>query len=160
MKSTFEYLEQEIYLPGFMTLTSADYDGLTMNFSFHPAEPDVTRFDLTYLTPRGLHITLSQAGICLVERIAEEEGLIDVRDLRDYTETGRLKITELHQRFRRETPLKDSLQGRMSIDRLRVGKTPLIRMSFDFENSSIKGELTGVIASGPVQQTNYDLLRN
>lgn len=160
MNSTLDFLREDVYLPGWMTLQDFYPKGREADFTFNPAEPEVTRFNLGYVTPRGLHITLSQAGFCLVERVAEEEGLVKGSDLRSLIIEGRLKIVQLDQKFRREVPLAERLQGRMRVDKIRKGRIPFIGLTFNFEGNAIKGYLGGVIAPRSVPQKNYDILRN
>jgi hypothetical protein len=160
MKSTQDFLSEDVYLPGWMTLQDIYHQRRGLDFTFSPREPEVTRLKLDYVTPRGLHITLSQAGLCLFERVAEEEGLIQGTDLRSLAIEGRLKVVQLDQKFRREIPLEGPLRGRMNVEKLRMGRVPFIGLTFDFEENAIKGYIGAVIAPEPVPQTNYDILRN
>jgi len=160
MKPVFDFLRDDLYLPGFMTLLAANYDGREMEFDFHPAEPRVTRISLEYFTPRGTHITLSQAGYCLVERTAEERGIIQPGELRGLLEGARLKIVELNQKFRREVKLADVLRGRMEVARFREGRIPTVQVKFDFANRGITGEMIGMIAPKATPQMNAEILRN
>ncbi len=38
MKTALDFLREKMYLPGWMTLLVAHYDGNRMSFDFHPAE--------------------------------------------------------------------------------------------------------------------------
>ena len=160
MESSFQCLGR-LYLPGYMTLVSEDYDGMTGVFGVMPREPPVTVFSSTYLTPRGSHIATSQAGFCLVERLMRE-GLIgfDVGDFRDHTSEGRLKLIELNQRFKRELRLDSPIEGKFTLTHFRPGKIPVVKMDFDLGNRGFVGDLTAVIAPKPVPQMNSDVLRN
>lgn len=160
MDTSFQYLEI-LYLPRYMTLVSADYDGNTGVFDIQPKEPQVTVFSSRYLTPRGSHISISQAGVCLVEQLMRQGVLdFDINDFRDFTSEGRLKLIELNQRFKREIGLDSPIQGRFDLTHFRPGKIPVIKIDFDLGNRGFIGDLTGVIAPRPVPQMNVDVLRN
>lgn len=158
MISRFEFLER-IYLPGYMGLKSEDYQGRKGTFDFNPTEPPVARI-VNYLTPRGAHVFISQAGLCVVEQVIESEGIgMSVDDFRELTVESRMKIVELNQKYRREVRLDRELQGQMELTTIRWGRLPIIRMEFDISNGAIHGDLIGVLASKPVAQMNGDLLR-
>lgn len=160
MDNSFQYLER-LYLPGYMTLVSEDYDGNTGVFGIQPKEPQVTVFSSRYLTPRGSHISISQAGVCLVEQLMRQCVLdFDITDFRDFTSEGRLKLIELNQRFKRELRLDAPIEGRFTLTHFRPGKIPVLKMDFDLGNRSFVGNLTGVIAPKPIPQMNADVLRN
>ncbi len=162
MLNTFKFLEQEVYLPGYMALASADYSGQGGEFIFNVREPKVVRGDfVNYFTPRGLHICVSQAGYALVENMATLGllGDIDVKGLREIFLEGRVKITELFQRFRREVGLSEPIQGRFDITRLRLGKMPVLKLDFDFAGRAVTGNLVSMITPKPMLQINQDLLR-
>jgi len=162
MPNTFEFLEQQIYLPGYMTLASAAYDANGAEFKFNLKEPPVTRGSfVNYFTPRGLHICISQAGYALVEHLANkgELGDLDVPNLRAIFLEGRIKITELFQKFRKELGLSEPIPGRIDITRLRLGKTPVLKFDFEFENRAVTGNLVSIIAPKPMSQLNQDILR-
>ena len=73
-QSTTEFLANEVYLPGYMALANQDYDKKGATFDFNVREPPVARGDIVhYLTPRGLHICISQAGYALTEQMVNEE---------------------------------------------------------------------------------------
>lgn len=159
METRFQFLER-IYLPGFMGLRKEDYDGRSGTFEFRPTEPPVARIAAKYLTPRGAHIFISQAGLCVVEQVLQTEGFdMSIDEYRTTTFEGRLKITELNQRYRREVSLGKELQGRMNLTKVRWGKLPMIKMQFDIANGAITGDLVGVLAPRPMPQTNADILR-
>ncbi|MFH1210000.1 MAG: hypothetical protein V1663_04395 [archaeon] len=161
-KTTFEFLADEIYLPGYMLLAKDDYDKKGATFSFNVKEPPVVRGDiLHYLTPRGMHICASQAGYALVEHMLRE-GLLEGFELQRLRETfleGRVKMTELYQKFRKEVGLYKTIQGRFNVQAFRSGRLPVLKLDFSFENNSIEGFLTSVIAPKPVPQTNWDIIR-
>jgi len=159
METRFQFLER-IYLPGYMSLQNEDYDGRSGTFKFRPTEPPVARI-VDYLTPRGAHIFISQAGLCVIEQTLETEGFdMSVDKYRAMTFEGRMKIIELNQKYRREVGLDKDLQGRMDLTKIRWGKLPLIKMEFDLANGAIMGELIGILASRPMTQTNADILRS
>jgi len=161
-KTAFEFLADEVYLPGYMLLASEDYDKKGATFNFNVREPPVVRGDIIhYLTPRGLHICISQANYTLVEYMVREgllEGL-EVQRLRETVLEGRCKITELYQKFRKEIGLLKPIQGRFDIERFRLGKLPVFKLNFGFANDAITGNLVSVIAPRPVPQTNADIIR-
>lgn len=161
-KTTFEFLADEVYLPGYMLLANEDYGRNWATFDFNVREPPVARGNIAhYLTPRGLHICISQAGYAIVEHMVREglvEGL-EVQGLRETLLEGRVKITELYQRFRREVGLSKPVQGILDIQRFRFGKLPVLKLGFGFANDSITGNLVSVVAPKPVSQTNTDIIR-
>ncbi len=159
METRFQFLER-LYLPGYMGLQSEDYDKRSGVFDFTPMEPPVTILSTKYLTPRGAHIFISQAGLCLVEHVLiDEEFDMSIDEYRELTMDGRIKIIELNQKFRREIELDKVLQGRVDLTRIRWGRTPMIKMDFDLANNAITGNLTGVLAPKPMTQMNADILR-
>ena len=161
-KSTFEFLEEEVYLPGYMTLASANYDSGGADFLFNIKEPRVTRGDFVhYFTPRGLHICVSQAGYALAEYLAGQEELrnINPQVLRSTLLQGRVRITELFQRFRKEIELSEPLPGRFDISKLRLGKIPILKLNFEFAGGVVTGNLISLIAPVPGPQINQDVLR-
>jgi len=160
METRFKFLER-LYLPGYMGLRTEDYNKRRGVFEFTPTEPPVTILSTKYMTPRGAHIFISQAGLCLVEYILDNEGFdMSVQEYRELTMDGRMKIVELNQRFRREIALDKSLQGKVDLTKIRWGKLPMIIMDFDLANSAITGNLIGVLAPKPMPQMNADILRN
>ena len=161
-KTTKEFLSEEVYLPGYMLLLGEDYDKKGATFSFNVKEPLVTRENIVhYLTPRGLHICISQGSIALVENMINEGLLEDytIGQMRKITLEGRLKITELYQKFRREVELSKPIQGRFNVNRLRLGKLPVLKLDFDFANKSVHGNLVSVIAPYSMPQLNSGLIR-
>jgi len=160
MITRFEFLEQ-VYLPRYMGLLTEDYAGQSGVFDFKPTEPPVARIPIEYLTPRGVHIWLSQTGLCVIEHVLETGGFdMPIDEYRDLTMQGRLKIVALNQRFRKEVSAKNNLQGKMDLTRIRWGNMPMVKMEFDIANRAITGDLTGVLAPHPVPQTNTDIIRN
>ncbi len=157
MNTALQFLEQ-MYLPSYMTVSNTDFSGNRLYFDFEPVEPPVTVLSEKYLTPRGTHIVVSQSGYCVLEKEIEKLGL-DAKGLRDLTREGRLKLVEFNQRFRRELGLSETLQGRLTLTRLRAGKLPVIKLDFDLGERAVTGEMTGVIAPHSVPQTNADILR-
>ncbi|MBU2576417.1 MAG: hypothetical protein KKF50_01725 [Nanoarchaeota archaeon] len=151
-----------MYLSEFLTLgRDGDYGRNEAVFNFNPNEPPVALYQLGYLTPRGLHICLSQAAYCFYEHLVRKERLpFDIDIARDLYFDMRLRITELNQKFRREMPLRH-FQGKLSLDRMRIGKEiSLAKISFDMSNRAITGDLTTVISPYSVPPTNADILRN
>ena len=189
METTAEFLANQVYLPGYMGIISQDYDKKGAIFDFNVKEPPVARGDIVnYLTPRGLHICISQGSYALVENMVREgefgdwniseireialEGRLKIAELnqrfrrevqiahlRDTLLDGRVKITELYQRFGKEVPLSKPVQGRFDVKKYRMGKLPILKLEFGFENNAITGNLTSVIAPHPTPQTNADLIR-
>lgn len=160
METAFDFLER-VYLPGFMSLTSMEGDSNKAYFNFYPIEPQVTIFSERYLTPRGNHIILSQAVYCYCEELIERLGLDpNLETFREKWLKGMLKLTWLGQRFRRELGLDKKLQGRLTLTRLRTGRSPMVKMKFNLGEGAVSGDLTGVITSEPVPQMNADILRN
>jgi hypothetical protein len=158
MQSRFEFITG-LYYPGYMGLLKEDYDGCEGIFNFKPTEPPVFRA-ASYLTPRGAHIFISQAGMCLVEKLIEQGMLdMDIESYRDVTSKGRLKIVELNQKYRKEIKLDNNLQGRLKLTKLRAGAIPIIKIDFDIDDRSIRGDFTGVLAPYPVPQMNADVWR-
>ena len=142
-----------------MGLQKEDYDGRSGTFEFRPIEPPVARI-VDYLTPRGAHIFISQAGLCVVEQVLETEGFdMSIDEYRATIIEGRMKIVELNQKYRREVRLDKDLQGRMDLTKIRWGRLPMIKMKFDLANGAIMGDLIGVLAPRPMTQTNADILR-
>jgi hypothetical protein len=157
-----EFLSNEVYLPGYMVLRKEDYDKNGGTFLFDVKEPLVTRGDLVhYFTPRGLHMCISQAGYALVENMVNEGMLegYEIDSLRKMMLESRVKITEIYQKFKREIELDKPIQGRFDISKLRLGKMPILRLNFGFENSAVFGYFTSLIAPKPMPQLNQDLLR-
>ncbi len=160
LQSTFEFI-RNIYLPGYMTLANADYDSKGGTFEFNIREPPVVKGDwVNYFTPRGLHICVSQAGFALAENLVNEGKLeyLDIQSFRNIVLQGKTKITELYQKWRREIGTEEPIQGRFNITKARFGKVPVLKMDFDFGNKSVHGNLTSIITSQPVAQTNQDIL--
>ena len=116
---------------------------------------------LDYLTPRGLHLCLSQASYCLFEHLVNIEKVpLDIAAARELYFQLRLRITELNQKFRKEMRLVP-FQGQLSLDRLRVGRNvSLARISFDMGNRAIVGNMTTMISPHPVPPTNGDAVRH
>lgn len=162
MPNTFEFLEQEIYLPGYMTLASAKYHDNGAGFLFNVREPPVVRGSIVdYITPRGLHICISQAGYALAENLIKEgefKGL-DLGTLREILLQGRVKITELFQKFRKEVGIVEPIPGEFIITRMRPGKTPVIKLDFNFAEGAITGNLVSMIVAKPTPQLNQDIVR-
>ena len=49
--------------------------------------------------------------------------------------------------------------GRFDVNKLRLGRIPILKLDFGFENSAVTGNLVSLIAPKPVPQLNQDLLR-
>ena len=163
IRTTAQFLAEDVYLPGYMTLSNEDYDKKGATFDFRVKEPPVVRSGIVdYFTPRGLHICVSQGGYAIVEHMARE-GLLEgfeVSALRGILLEGRVKITELFQKFRREIEVAQPIPGRLDVRNYRTGKMPVLKLDFSFVNGGITGNLVSVIAPEPVRQTNTDILRN
>ena len=189
-KTTTEFLADDVYLPGYMAISNQDYDKKGATFDFNVKEPPVARGDIVnYLTPRGLHICISQGSYALAENMIREklfdeldiegfrgaalEGRIRIAELnqrfkkeveilylRDALLKGRIKITELYQRFGKEVRLSKPVQGRFDIKKFRPGKLPILKLDFSFANDAITGNLVSIIAPNTTRQTNRDIMRN
>jgi len=161
MKTGLEFLEQEVYLPGYMTIRKFDYSKKSGLFEFNLIDFNVSHIsEINYLTPRGLHLCISQSTYLLGEELLKEgEYGLDLEDLRKIILEGRVKIVELNQKFRKEVKLKEKLQGKLDLTNLREGKMPLFMFDFDFGNHSIYGNLVTLISPKPLPQTNVDLSR-
>lgn len=160
METILEFLENKIYLPGYVGILTQDYDKRGGVFDFKPLEPPITIFSGEYFTPRGAHIFLSQAGFCLLDKIIEEGNFdMGVEEYRDLLMRGRMKIIELNQKYRRELQLDKNLQGKLDLTRIRWGKTPVAKIDFDIGNKAITGNLTCILAPKSMPQTNIDILR-
>jgi len=163
METTTEFLANEVYLPGYMGIASQDYDKRSATFDFNVKEPPVARGKIVdYVTPRGLHICISQGSYALVENMVREGefGELDIECLRNTLLEGRVKITELYQRFGKEIRLGKPIQGKFDVTRFRFGRLPILKLDFGFDNDAITGNLVSVIAPKPVLQTNRDIMRN
>ena len=161
MLSTFEFLKKQVYLPRYMVLDSAAYNANGAEFKFNLREPKVTRGIVNYFTPRGIHICISQAAYALAEYLVSrgELGSLDIPNLRTIALEGRLKITELFQKFRKEIELPESILGRIGLTRLRLGKTPVFKFDFEFGERAVVGNLVSIIAPKPMPQLNQDILK-
>jgi len=161
-ETTFDFLTNKVYLPGYMLIRSADFDKRGATFDFQVREPPVARGDIVhYLTPRGLHICVSQAGYALVENMVET-GLfeeIEISALRSLLLGGRVKITELYERFRKEVRLTEKVQGRFDVRKFRFGRMPVLQLDFSFSNSAITGNMLSVVAPMPVRPMNAEVVR-
>jgi len=160
METILEFLENKIYLPGYVGILGQDYDKRNGVFDFKPIEPPVAKI-VDYFTPRGAHIFLSQAGLCLIENILKTEDFdMNIQDYRDLTMQGRMKIIELNQKYRKELRLDKNLQGRLDLTKLRWGKTPIVNFDFDIGNKGVTGNFVCILAPKSVFQTNANILRN
>ena len=159
-----EFLANSVYLPGYMSLRGEEYSKNRGTFGFDFREPPVARGSIIhYVTPRGLHIAISQAGYALAENLAKE-GLIgeySSQVLRSILLQGRVKIIELDQRFRREIELGREVQGRFEIRRSRLSRRIplLLEMFFEFDNRAVTGRVVSVIAPKPVTSLNKEVTR-
>lgn len=158
MTSAIQFLKK-MYLPGYMTICAQDYDNNKARFDFKPVEPQVTVLSDRYLTPRGSHILLSQGLYCFSEIILCRTGEYDEDTLQKIGFEGRLKIVRLDQRFRREIPLDNNVEGRLDLTNSRLGKMPILKFIFNLGSGSITGSIVGVIAPRPMPQTNSSILR-
>ncbi len=160
MSNSLEFMKTRMYLPGYMSVKTLDYRGDHLDFSFVPVEPQVTILSSQYLTPRGMHICISQAVYAFAEELAERGRLgLDVKELRDVYLKGRLKLVEMLHRMRRELETTSTLPGRLNLTKFRQGSMPVIKMDFDIGDNALCGYLVGVIAPRKVSQTNKDILR-
>lgn len=158
--TTFQFIES-LYFPGFMSLLSAEQDGREARFSFMPKEPQVSPVSAHYFTPRGAHITISQAGLYLIENVLAAEGLFNIspEQYRELTRKGHMKITELNQKFRREIGVNEPVEARFSLDYARrFNRMPLVKVSFNLADRAFRGDFTAVIEQNPVPQTNEDIM--
>ena len=159
MKTRLEFLGK-IYLPGYMGILSEDYNKRSAVFDFNPTEPPVTILSTKYLTPRGAHIFISQAGLCLLENIFETEKFdMSTEEYRALTMEGRMKIVELNQKYRKELSLDKNLQGKLSLTKIRWGKAPIVKIDFDIANRGITGNFVAIITPKPMPQLNAKIMR-
>jgi len=161
-RTTQNFLAEEVYMPGYMALRQEDYDTRGATFTFQVTEPPVARENVVhYFTPRGVHICISQAGYALVENLSRQgkTGDLSVDDLRKIFLEGRIRIIELFQRFDRELKVNKPIQGRIDLHRMRLGKLPMVKLDFAFENGAVYGDYTSVIAPTAQPQTNADIMR-
>lgn len=143
-----------------MGLRTEDYDNRSGVFGFKPIEPQVTILSTKYLTPRGAHIFISQAGLCLLESIFEKEGFdMSTEEYRELTMDGRMKIVELNQKYRRELTLDKNLQGKLNLTKIRWGKAPIVKVDFDIANRAITGNFVAIVAPKSTPQMNADIIR-
>ena len=159
MKTAIDTLKG-MYLPGYVTIQSEDYDGKGATFDIKPVEIPVSRNPLKYLTPRGVHIIVSQGSYCFVENLAKEGKLdFDEEELKRVYFDFRLRLVEFNQRFRKELRLEDKLQGKMMLSKLRLGRIPILKMDFDLGNKAVSGNIIGMISPEPFA-TNVEIVRN
>jgi len=161
-ETTAEFLANRVYLPGYMALRQEDYDAKGGTFSFEVREPPVARGNIVdYLTPRGLHICVSQAGYALVENLIREgkAGDMDIEALRRILLSGRVKIGHLNEDFRRGVKLGNLVQARFDIKKFRLRTNSTLELDFDFQNRAVTGYMFSTIESRPVEQMNEDIRR-
>lgn len=157
-QTRFQFIES-LYYSGYMSLLSGEQDKRVAEFSFIPREPPVSPVSAKYFTPRGSHITISQAGLYLIENILVEEGLdITPEQYRTLTREGRMKIVELNQKFRKTLGLKEPLEARLMLKNIRWGKMPMVKVDFDLGDRGFYGNFTAVLEPIPVPQMNEDIM--
>ncbi|GAH52186.1 unnamed protein product, partial [marine sediment metagenome] len=95
------------------------------------------------------------------ENMIDEESLDyeSIPAFREMILQGRLKMTELFQKFRKELKTSNTIPGKITLEKIRMGKIPLLKMGFDFGNRAVYGNLVSVIAPQPVPQTNANIIR-
>ena len=152
---------RRLYLPGYIVLQNGgDFEENEGFFKVNPVEPPVTIYSDRYLTPRGTHIIASQAGIVLLDYFIRRGSIgLDSSEFLDFAESGRLKIVEFNQRFRREIGLDLELDARFTLEKYRPGRIPLVCINFNLGNRDIVGDIVGVLSPYPVRQTNTDILK-
>ncbi|MBM3246974.1 hypothetical protein FJZ17_00310 [Candidatus Pacearchaeota archaeon] len=157
------FLAEQVYLPGYMLLGNHEqHDAQGSNFSFNVREPPVARESiLHYLTPRGLHICLSQAGYAMVERMVSQGafGEMNLEKLRQTLLSGRIKIKRIYEDFKREVDLAGIVEARFDIVAFRAGRLPLLKIGFNFNNRAIGGFFVSTIVPTPTAQLNSDVSR-
>ena len=158
METAIQFLER-VYLPGYITILDQDFSGNKARFDFRPIEPPVTVLSDRYLTPRGTHILLSQGAYCFSEKLMIDNDLFDRETIERWGLAGRLKLVEFNQKFRKEINLSDTLQGRLTLTRLRPGKIPIVQFDFELGYRASTGNMTGLVSPKPTPQTNADILR-
>lgn len=165
-RSIQEFLAQEVYLPKYMNMSEVDYNGKEGLFRFGIREPPVARGDIVhYATPRGYHICISQATYALTEHLLregklEELGDVNPEQLRATLLTGRVKIGRLDEHFRRELLLKDPVEARVGVRRIKnMFNSPHLEFYFDFANRSMWGKSLSSIAPQPVTSLNAGATR-
>ncbi len=160
-----QFLAEEVYLPGYMSLREQDYGGREALFEFNIQEPPVARGSIIhYATPRGYHIAISQGGYALTEHLLNEGDLevegVDIERLRKILLTGRVKIGRLDEHFRREVQLGKPTHARFELRRIRklFGETYL-EFGFDFANRSMWGMFLSSIKPSSTVQLNAEVIR-
>ncbi|MDA3836331.1 MAG: hypothetical protein PF542_01800 [Nanoarchaeota archaeon] len=160
MKDALNFLKEDVYLPGYTTIENFKYDKNRGLFEFNPVEFLVSPIEkIDYLTPRGLHLCLSQASYALGEEILNKELGGDVSEVRKSLLEGRVKIIELNQKLRKEIKTGEPLFGEVTLRASRRGKTPIYSWEFDFGDKSIYGNMVTIIAQDQMIQTNASLSR-
>lgn len=157
------FLAEQVYLPGYMLLGNHEqHDAQGSKFSFNVREPPVARESiLHYLTPRGLHICLSQAGYAMVERMVSQGafGEMSLEKLRQTLLSGRVKIKRIYEDFRREVDLAGVVEARFDITSFRAGRLPFLKINFNFNDKAIRGFFVSTVAPLPTAQINADIAR-
>jgi len=160
VETTQEFLDKKIYLPGYMILGSAAYQGNKADFDFNLAEPKLTVMPY-YLTPRGVDLCVVQASYAIIENLTEQGRFdFDLSKLREIALDGRIRLVELNQKLRRELRLGETVQGRLNLTKFRYGRMPIAKFDFDIGNKAVHGNLVAVIATERVAQRNQDMLRH
>ena len=161
MDSAVDFLQQEVYVPGFMTIKNFSYSNNMGYFEFNPVEFKVSPLgSIDYLTPRGLHLCISQSTYSLMEELIENLDFgFEKSYLREVVTQGRIKIKKLFQDFRREVKSNQLLEGKVELVDFRTGRMPLLVFDFNFGNKSILGWTKNVIAPNSLPQTNINLTR-
>jgi hypothetical protein len=158
--TTLDFMGRKMYLPGWMSVSSASYDRNSLIFGFTPMEPQITTLSERYMTPRGAHISISQAAYVLLEELAVRGQLpLDLEQIRQVYLGGRLKLTDINFRMRREVGVGSPSIGRLELSRLRLGGTPFLKMHYDLAERAITGELIGMLAPDSRPQLNQGILR-
>lgn len=160
MLTTFKFLSEKVYLPGYMVLGSEDYEKNNGFFDFNLAEPQVIKLPLGYLTPRGTDLCIVQAAYAFVENLVKEGKIdFDISKLRKIILEGRIKLIELNQKFRRDVGLSEKIQGKFTLTGFRLGRIPIAKFDFDLGNKAVSGDLVSVISPYKAIQINQDMLR-
>ncbi len=160
--STSEFLAEHVYLPGYMGLLEVDYDKKSALFKFNVKEPLVAKENIVnYLTPRGVHICISQAAYTITERIIQENDIeeLDIATMRNLMLDGQTKMRGIYQDPKRVIKLGKPIQGKFNIIKMGMGKNPYLRLDFEFENKSVEGYFTNFITGHPVTPLNNYVLR-
>lgn len=152
-----EFLSK-VYKPGFMTIEEIIINDKKAMFTFKSLEPEVVKLSKEYLTPRGTHITASQAAYILLETSSSKFDL-KLNSFRELFLDARMKLYEFYARFTKEVDLGIVYEGSIELSKFRKGKNPLVRLDYELADRAVSGFMSGMLVDKPVRQTNQNILR-